>query len=104
MSPRREPSLPRGPRVAAVARPRCLPQGCRPHASPPLALQRPHRLWPSRNRELKRRDEEGRAAWAGEAAAAAEMGITLEPYVPPTMDDLPKMQTVFHEQHPFNIS
>ena len=59
---------------------------------------------PSRNRELKRRDEEGRVAWAGEAAAAAAMGITLEPYVPPTMDDLPKMQTVFHEQHPFNIS
>ena len=32
------------------------------------------------------------------------MGITLEPYVPVTMEDLPKMQTVFHEQHPFNIS
>jgi N6-adenosine-specific RNA methylase IME4 len=55
-------------------------------------------------RELKRRDDEGRAAWASESAAAAAMGITLEPYVPVTMDDLPKMQTVFHEQHPFNIS
>ena len=56
------------------------------------------------NRELKRRDDEGRAAWASESAAAAAMGITLEPYVPVTMEDLPKMQTVFHEQHPFNIS
>ena len=55
-------------------------------------------------RELKRRDEEGRAAWASEAAAAAAMGITLEPYVPLTIEDMPKIPAVFHEQHPFNIS
>ena len=55
-------------------------------------------------RELKRRDDEGRAAWASEAAAAAAMGITLEPYVPLTIEDMPKIPAVFHEQHPFNIS
>ena len=55
-------------------------------------------------RELKRRDDEGRAAWASEAAAAAAMGITLEPYVPLTIEAMPKIPSVFHEQHPFNIS
>ena len=48
--------------------------------------------------------DEGRAAWASEAAAAAAMGITLEPYVPLTIEDMPKIPAVFHEQHPFNIS
>ena len=55
-------------------------------------------------RELARREDEGRAAWEREAAAAAAMGITLEPYVPPTLDDLPPLPKVFHEQHPFNMT
>lgn len=74
-----------------------LIESLRPKSPTQLREQAERRL----QREYRVSEEQARAAHEREAAAAAEMGITLEPYVPAPMPTL--QQKVFHEQHPFNI-
>ena len=74
-----------------------LIESLRPKSPTQLREQAERRL----QREYHANEEQARAAHEREAAAADEMGITLEPYVPAPMPSLP--QKVFQEQHPFNI-
>ena len=77
-----------------------LIESLRPKSPTQLREEAERRL----QKEIRAREEHARAEHAREAAAAAEMGITLEPCVMPTFDDLPKLPAVFHEQHPFNMT
>lgn len=52
-------------------------------------------------KEFEKAQEQQRAAYEAERAAAAEMGIELAPHVPQPMLQMPQLPTNFKEQSPF---